>query len=313
MSGAPLPDLLVVLGTSRFGTDWPNVSAAVNAALGPLDSAPTSMTPQECEDRYRALIEGKPEELTALATRLQSRRLEELSRSRADIVAHIAKLCEPLPPDHPARPAAAFALQADVGMEDVGEGGSENGGRRASVGAAKLDSELDESWFTIAEEEERNVRRVTVAGTLNKMLLSVAKHKWAYPFKRPVTDKEAPDYKTVITNPMDFATLKKKIETGGVTDVPALVADLNLIFDNAMTYNGKGTDYYQMSATLKEIVARQQIQYDQWRAEHGGSLGGGKPPAAASAAAAAPTATDDVAAAPAEENVRRGGRRCSRG
>ena len=318
MSSDALPDLLVVLGTSRFGTDWPNVSAAVRAALGPLDGAPSDMSATECEERYRALIEGRPEELTALAARLQTKRLDELSRCRAEVVARITKLCETIPLDHPVRPAAALEPTPDVKMDEVGEGegDADGSGRRVSAGGGgKYDNELEDNWFAIAEEEERNVRRVTVGGTLVKMLKSVEKHKWAYPFKRPVTDKEAPDYKDIITNPMDFATLKKKIETGGITDLPALVSDLFLIFDNAMLYNGKGSDYYRMAGTLKEIVRHQQTVYDQWRAEHGGSLGCGKPPGPAAAAAAppsvlaaAPGAVED-AAAPAEENVRRGGRR----
>ena len=32
-----LKDLLVVLGTQRYGTDWPNVATAVRAAAPPLD------------------------------------------------------------------------------------------------------------------------------------------------------------------------------------------------------------------------------------------------------------------------------------
>ena len=34
---SPLHDLLVVLGTMRFGTDWEMVRTAVKAALAPLD------------------------------------------------------------------------------------------------------------------------------------------------------------------------------------------------------------------------------------------------------------------------------------
>lgn len=36
---SPLHDLLVVLGTMRFGTDWEMVRTAVKAALAPLDGA----------------------------------------------------------------------------------------------------------------------------------------------------------------------------------------------------------------------------------------------------------------------------------
>jgi len=222
MSAAPSPlyDLLVVLGTQRFGTDWPNVSAAVKAALGPLEARdegctePPSAT--ECEERFRALVEGNPAELSALASRLQTKRLGSLLASRQGLVKRIKVLCQELPPGHAARPAAAFAdppggdsVAGDEGGNPSGgrgSGGGSGGGRSRSSGVAPtddattLEKELDESWPAIAEEEERNPRRATVAGTLNKMLQAVAKHKWAYPFKRPVTDKEAPDYKDIITN-----------------------------------------------------------------------------------------------------------------
>ncbi|KOO20874.1 transcription factor gte6, partial [Chrysochromulina tobinii] len=93
------------------------------------------------------------------------------------------------------------------------------------------------------------------------MLSSIARHKWAYPFKRPVTEKEAPDYREIIETPMDFATLKRRVETGQVADLHALCDDLNLIFENAMKYNGEGTDYYKMASTLRSIVANQKAQY----------------------------------------------------
>ena len=72
---------------------------------------------------------------------------------------------------------------------------------------------------------------------------------------------------------MDFTTLKRRIETAAVTDVSAMVNDLNLIFDNAMVYNGKGTDYYRMAQTLKEIVRVHQGLYTSWRQERAGPDG----------------------------------------
>ena len=47
--------------------------------------------------------------------------------------------------------------------------------------------------------------------------------RWAHPFKRPVTDKEAPDYKNIIKNPMDLSTLRKRVDSGAVSDIAALV------------------------------------------------------------------------------------------
>ena len=61
LPASPLYDLLVVLGTSRFGTDWPNVSASIKAALVPLEARDPGCTEPpsaaECEERFRALVE----------------------------------------------------------------------------------------------------------------------------------------------------------------------------------------------------------------------------------------------------------------
>ena len=288
-------DLLVVLGTSRFGTDWPNVSASIKAALSPLDKAidHEKKTPaaDECQERFRALVEGQPSELTALAARLQEKRVNNLLAVRDTVTKRIKVLCEELPEGHAARPAAAWAapptdntalaaaakhIAADGGLEVAedhedatattqGSGGNRGRGKKAHPTTdAELEAEIpeNEQWGLVAEEEnEKASKRATVAVSLQKMLGAISKHKWAYPFKRPVTDKEAPDYKEVIANPMDFATLKQRIVAGDVQEAALLVSDLNLIFDNAMVYNGKGTDYYRMAHTLKEIVRVQHANY----------------------------------------------------
>ena len=113
-------------------------------------------------------------------------------------------------------------------------------------------------------------------------------------------------YRDVIANPMDFTTLKRRIEQGAVCDMDSFMADLNLIFDNAMKYNGEGTDFYQMANTLKRAIAAQHENYVRWRAKHGGSLG-------AKTEAPPGEAVAPSGAAPSEaESGRRAGRRNAR-
>ena len=76
-AASTISDLLVVLGTQRYGTDWTNVAAAIRAAAGPLDSLEPP-PPAECEERFRALVEGMPVELPTLAAKLQARHLQTL-------------------------------------------------------------------------------------------------------------------------------------------------------------------------------------------------------------------------------------------
>ena len=110
-------------------------------------------------------------------------------------------------------------------------------------------------------------RLASRTGALLKFVVSITKHRWAHPFKRPVTEKEAPDYREIVTDPMDFSTLRKKVEGGAIRDVASLVSDLNLIFNNAMLYNPKGSDYHTMASTLKTVVAQQLAAYSSWYSE----------------------------------------------
>lgn len=47
------------------------------------------------------------------------------------------------------------------------------------------------------------------------------------------------DYPTIITNPMDLSTVKKKIANKNYENVEDCLADINLIWENAKTYNPK--------------------------------------------------------------------------
>ena len=38
-----------------------------------------------------------------------------------------------------------------------------------------------------------------------------------------MTDKEAPDYKNIIKHPMDLSTLRKRVDSGAVSEIAALV------------------------------------------------------------------------------------------
>ena len=50
---------------------------------------------------------------------------------------------------------------------------------------------------------------------------------------------------------MDLGTIHKKLDSGAYHSIGAFQADVNLTFDNAMTYNEKGTVVYDMAKELK--------------------------------------------------------------
>ncbi|KAM9376803.1 bromodomain-containing protein 1-like isoform 1-T1 [Pholidichthys leucotaenia] len=64
-------------------------------------------------------------------------------------------------------------------------------------------------------------------------------------FAQPVSVKEVPDYLDIIKNPMDFSTMRKRIDAHHYRSLEDFEADFDLIISNCMTYNAKETFFYK--------------------------------------------------------------------
>ncbi|CAI8590053.1 unnamed protein product [Vicia faba] len=84
----------------------------------------------------------------------------------------------------------------------------------------------------------------------------ITQHRWAWPFLEPV-DVEGlglDDYFEIIEKPMDFSTIKRKMNAkdgSGYKNVREIYADVRLIFNNATKYNNdEKSDVHVMAKTL---------------------------------------------------------------
>ncbi|XP_058211321.1 transcription factor GTE1 isoform X1 [Rhododendron vialii] len=87
------------------------------------------------------------------------------------------------------------------------------------------------------------------------ILRQITQHKWAGPFMQPVdvVGLGLHDYYEVIEKPMDFTTIKSKMEAkdgSAYKNVREMCADVRLIFKNAMKYNEERDDVHVMAKTL---------------------------------------------------------------
>ncbi|KAF2470688.1 Bromodomain-containing protein [Lindgomyces ingoldianus] len=79
----------------------------------------------------------------------------------------------------------------------------------------------------------------------NKFLLervrNTKKIKVAHAFKEPVNPEAMgiPQYREYVKNPMDLSTMESKLKEGKYSTVRDFMADLDLIIDNSVTFNGK--------------------------------------------------------------------------
>ncbi|KAF6338915.1 bromodomain containing 1 [Rhinolophus ferrumequinum] len=79
-------------------------------------------------------------------------------------------------------------------------------------------------------------------------------------FAQPVSLTEVPDYLDHIKQPMDFATMRKRLEAQGYRSLPEFEEDFELIVDNCMRYNAKDTVFYRAAVRLRDqggVVLRQ--------------------------------------------------------
>ncbi|RIA79372.1 hypothetical protein C1645_840853 [Glomus cerebriforme] len=73
-------------------------------------------------------------------------------------------------------------------------------------------------------------------------------------FAKPVSIEEVPDYLIHIKHPMDFGTMRKKIDAHEYSlgnGMQEFKDDLELVFRNAMTYNTSDTIYYRVAKKLQ--------------------------------------------------------------
>uniref|UniRef100_A0A1J3H705 Bromodomain and PHD finger-containing protein 3 n=1 Tax=Noccaea caerulescens TaxID=107243 RepID=A0A1J3H705_NOCCA len=75
-------------------------------------------------------------------------------------------------------------------------------------------------------------------------------------YSDPVDPEELPDYHDIITNPMDFSTLRKKLESGAYTSLEQFEQDVFLICTNAMEYNSADTVYFRQARAMLEIAKK---------------------------------------------------------
>ncbi|XP_076762536.1 bromodomain containing 7/9 isoform X3 [Xylocopa sonorina] len=95
--------------------------------------------------------------------------------------------------------------------------------------------------------------RTPLQRLLEHLLRSMEKRDPQQFFAWPVTDSIAPGYSQIITNPMDFSTIKQKIDDNSYQNLNEFVDDFRLMCDNATTYNHPDTIYFKAAKKLLHV------------------------------------------------------------
>ncbi|TKY75540.1 Bromodomain and PHD finger-containing protein 3 [Spatholobus suberectus] len=75
-------------------------------------------------------------------------------------------------------------------------------------------------------------------------------------FSEPVDPNELPDYHEVIEFPMDFSTIRKRLDDGAYANLEQFEKDVFLICTNAMQYNAPDTIYFRQARSIQELAKK---------------------------------------------------------
>lgn len=97
-------------------------------------------------------------------------------------------------------------------------------------------------------------------------------------FTQPVDPADAPDYYTIVENPMDFGTIKRKLETGKYPEFDDFHSDMMLVKDNCYLYNPEQSLVRKdCDEVFQFYIAEYEKLMEKWQKTHIGSPVSKKP------------------------------------
>uniref|UniRef100_A0A0D9XFM1 Bromo domain-containing protein n=1 Tax=Leersia perrieri TaxID=77586 RepID=A0A0D9XFM1_9ORYZ len=114
-----------------------------------------------------------------------------------------------------------------------------------------------------AEAEQHAVRRMRMC--LRDICNRILYNKRFNVFHFPVSEEEVPDYRSVVHNPMDMATVLQQVDSGQYLTRASFMKDIDLIVSNAKTYNGSdynGSRIVSRACELRDVVQGMLSQMD---------------------------------------------------
>lgn len=104
------------------------------------------------------------------------------------------------------------------------------------------------------EEEDLDLN----VGEMDELLKALMKHKDGWPFDRPITKQDAPDYHLCVKTPIDLSTIRTRLDgTTYYTRNQEILDDIRLVFSNCFQYNQEDADEYKCALRLEKYFDKE--------------------------------------------------------
>jgi len=146
-------------------------------------------------------------------------------------------------------------------FDQMGYGGEERDETPASTSAREAEEVVPElpkvggQNLTIDPPKMKNegpVSKKKIEDALNKLQKLDKTHVFAY----PVTEDIAPGYFSVISEPMDFTTIRARLKNNEYLSFYPFCVDVEKMYRNALLYNPPSTEIHQLAAMMLERARR---------------------------------------------------------
>lgn len=92
---------------------------------------------------------------------------------------------------------------------------------------------------------------------LEDLVKGLIKHKDGWPFDRPITKADAPDYHLCVRTPMDLDTIRIRLNDMHYTSNQDVINDIRLVFSNCISYNMDDAEEYGCAKRLEKFFDTQ--------------------------------------------------------
>lgn len=103
--------------------------------------------------------------------------------------------------------------------------------------------------------------RIEFIDAMLRLLDELKSSEHATAFLTKVAKRDAPDYYDVIKNPMDLGTMMRNVKSGRYKSKAQFTRDLDLIWDNCLTYNSEPTHPLRRSVQVLRAKANHLLTY----------------------------------------------------